>query len=289
MAVIPQDLKRKFEAAIFGRKRVQNMAFRWINENNARVFSDYGDHRFIYDPSEFIGRRLFETGVFQRSNVETVFECCRSHGLLEPGGVFLEIGANIGTQTVYASLSHQFDRIVAVEPDPVNLVAIRANVAVNELRDYTTIIPAGLSDGPGSMTLRRNVFHSGMSTVEPPVEGAQVPDTEGEFEISMMTCDALLEAEKIAPEDVRLVWMDVEGHEPKALRGMSTLLEAKTPVFFEYSPRRMSEEEMDWIDAQVLDTYGTVYSFTDRLAKLDTDSRSTIRATPDKLDILALP
>ncbi len=51
------------------------------------------------------------------------------------GGCLLEIGANIGTHTVYFAVTGRFGRIVSVEPDPRNLSFLRKNVALNGITE----------------------------------------------------------------------------------------------------------------------------------------------------------
>lgn len=283
-----KNLKSRVEAGLFGTRLLQNMAMRWIRSRNALLYSDFGDHGFVYDPSEFIGRTIFETGVFQRRNVEIVLEKCLQSGA-RANGVFLEIGANIGTQTVYANLTHRFSRIIAVEPDPVNLRALHANIRLNGFDDRASVIACGISDREGELILRRNRLHSGMSTVEEPRPGAVQPDVDGEFVIPIVTADALLDRQGVDPAQITLIWRDIEGHEPKALRGMSRILGARPPLFFEYAPHRMSEDELDFIDTQVLAGYGQVFSFAnDQLRELDAERRRDIRKLTAKIDILAI-
>jgi FkbM family methyltransferase len=45
----------------------------------------------------------------------------------------LEIGGNIGTQTVYFALSGAYSRIVSIEPDPRNFPLLQLNIRQNHL------------------------------------------------------------------------------------------------------------------------------------------------------------
>jgi hypothetical protein len=85
--------------------------------------------------------------------------------------------------------------------------------------------------------------------------------------------------------------MDVEGHEPKALAGMAAILGAAPPLFFEYSPGRMTAAEMDWIETEVLGRYGRLFEHRDGggLAAIGRGDLARLRATAGKIDILALP
>jgi FkbM family methyltransferase len=264
------------------------MALRWIKSQDKLIFSNFQDHAFVYDPSEYIGRTLFETGVFQRKNVEMVLDQCFKNKTNDQVGLFLEVGANIGTQSIYASMSKKFTKFILVEPDPINLRALQANIILNKLDDCTVIVPYAISDTEGEAVLRRNSHHSGMSTIEPPLPEAIQPDHGGEFVIPTVTGDSLLSQTGVDPSEIALVWMDVEGHEPKALRGMKRIIEEKPPIFFEYSPSRMTDEEMDWIDNNIIERYSSAFKFLDKLERLNDVERRKIRSIPGKIDILVL-
>lgn len=45
---------------------------------------------------------------------------------------------------------------------------------------------------------------------------------------------------------------------------------------------------MDWIEAEILDKYSSVYFIIDELRELAPEARRKIRTIPDKIDILAV-
>ena len=51
------------------------------------------------------------------------------------GRSFVDVGANIGTTTIPALLSHGFETAVAIEPEPENVRVLRMNVLLNDLED----------------------------------------------------------------------------------------------------------------------------------------------------------
>jgi FkbM family methyltransferase len=61
----------------------------------------------------------------------------------EPGGVFWDVGANVGVYSLYAALRRD-TRIVAFEPAAVNYFMLAANCEINHFEDTVRCVLAGL-------------------------------------------------------------------------------------------------------------------------------------------------
>jgi hypothetical protein len=72
---------------------------------------DCGDHVMSVSPSDYIGRKVFRKGHFERDHVDRLLAALRERGLQRRGDVLLELGGNIGTQTVYFALSRAYRKI----------------------------------------------------------------------------------------------------------------------------------------------------------------------------------
>ncbi|WP_268785346.1 FkbM family methyltransferase [Roseovarius tolerans] len=178
--------------------------------------------------------------------------------------MMLEIGANIGTSSIYAGLTGRFTKILAVEADARNFDLLCTNIRINNLQDVIMPVYAGVSDHMGEGLLQRHALHSGMSTLEPTENFFAQGTVSGEQSVSLRTADDILREAGIEPEDVTLVWMDIEGHEPKAFVGMSELLSHKPVIYFEYSPHRYSDDEVNWIQKNVVDAYDKARLYSDQ-------------------------
>ncbi|MDR7219757.1 FkbM family methyltransferase [Aminobacter aminovorans] len=94
----------------------------------------FDDHFMSFSPNEYIGRSIFLSGDFDRKLADELVAFLSRRGYLPgSGATVLEIGANIGTQTVYFCRSGKVAKVIAVEPDPRNLSLIRRNVALSRL------------------------------------------------------------------------------------------------------------------------------------------------------------
>lgn len=140
---------------------------------------------------------------------------------IEPRGVFVDVGANIGTTTLAALRT--FERAIAIEAEPRNTAILRANLALNGLLDRATVQEAAVSSEEGTVELRLSTKHGGHSVGTPK---AGRPS----FAVRAATLDTLLGEAGVAPDQVGLVWIDVNGYEADVLRGAARLIGTGVPI-----------------------------------------------------------
>lgn len=69
----------------------------------------------------------------------------------------VDVGANIGTFTLFAAHNAPNARIISVEPEPGNLRQLAANLDANSIRNRVTVVEAGV--GPEETTATFHVAH----------------------------------------------------------------------------------------------------------------------------------
>lgn len=127
-----------------------------------------------------------------------------------PGAHVLDLGAHIGTFTLYASAAGY--SVTAVEANPLNVVLLQASLAQNDF-SHSQVVHAAISDQRGTL----NFLPSGpYGLVANPYIGGPMITVRAE------TVDALLA--EIGWPRVDFIKLDVEGSEVKAVRGMAGLL-----------------------------------------------------------------
>jgi FkbM family methyltransferase len=143
----------------------------------------------------------------------------RLHHLLDAalrlGATAVDVGANVGYNTVYAAkLVGPSGRVVAVEPAPGNLQVLRENIATNGLANVEIkAVAAGRCHETRDFFLRGEV--SAVNSLYPQSVYASVTDI---ARVTVAPLDDLVEG------DASLVKIDVEGGELEVLTGMSRLL-----------------------------------------------------------------
>jgi FkbM family methyltransferase len=181
-----------------------------------------------------IGQDLFVKR--NRKEMRTLARALTAHHQLtgiDERGVFIDVGANIGTTAVDAIVSHRFASAFAFEPEPENFRTLSLNVALNDLQDRVTLVRAGLSNRDGTASL--DVSSPGSSKhwiVDPahPVDRSTVP-------VSLTRLDTVIESGALDATAVSFLWMDVEGHEGHVLAGAGHVLERGVPFVMEFCPR----------------------------------------------------
>lgn len=152
--------------------------------------------------------------------------------VLRPGDAVIDVGANCGAMTLFAArLVGPAGCVHAFEPQP-DLAALVAESA--GLNGYTQVRvhAVALSDRAGTFDLHLPADNSGCGSLlaAPGPSGRSVP-------VAVVRGDDYLAGLGLPP--VRLVKLDVEGHEPEVLRGAAGYLAAQPPavVVFEANDR----------------------------------------------------
>ena len=99
-----------------------------------------GDEIFTFQPRELIGRTLYVEGEWQRKSVFDAAEILKANNLQRGRTCVVELGANIGTQSVYLLKTGLFDRLLAVEAHPDNHLLLQRNLIQNGFADRATAV-----------------------------------------------------------------------------------------------------------------------------------------------------
>ena len=194
-----------------------------------------GDHMIWCASSDrLIAAGLAKHGAWQRDDLEHALAALADAGVNRRGW-FIDVGANIGTHVVYAALRSEIDNVLAIEPEPRNFDFIKRNVDLNNLSDRVTAVQLAITDTPGNLHLEINEALQGRHSVR---GGAN----ERTISVPALPLDHVLREQGISPDQIAMVWIDVESHEHAVFKGMNAILDAKVPVFFEYARKSVSED-----------------------------------------------
>jgi len=132
----------------------------------------------------------------------------------------IDCGANIGNHTIFMAGVLQ-RHVVAFEPIPSNLDALRAAVALNGLSHSVTVEPYAVSDTVGQVTL-------GMEFAGNP-GSFSIGSGDQSHTVLAVTLDGHFQ--KAVPSGrLGILKVDVEGHEEHVLRGAMALIQNHRPM-----------------------------------------------------------
>lgn len=176
--------------------------------------------------------------------------------VLRPGDTVVDIGANVGVMTFRAARRVGPEgRVLAFEPLAANASCLLRGVAANGFENVI-VRQAAATDG------RRPVFMSLLSNSK--VRATQDPLHAPAVAQGLPLDDALAHEPRLD-----FIKLDIEGHEPWALRGALSVLRRHSPwVLCEFNPQMLGEQNADPADMARL-----VFDLTDRVAAIDSDGR----------------
>ncbi|RAZ84198.1 FkbM family methyltransferase [Mesorhizobium hawassense] len=252
----------------------QTVSLLALQDDVILVTKQFDDHILTFSPRETIGKDLFRKGHYQRDLANRVLDLVG----VPKGKVLLELGANIGTHTVYLMRSGKFDQAVSVEPDPRNLKLLKHNLSLNELSSAVTVFECAAGDDEGSIDLYFGDKNFGASSVIKPNGSSR------SVRVPLRRVDGILAEAKVSAEDVGLVWMDIEGAEPEALKSMAELVRLRVPILMEYGPWRYGPVKTAEMAEYLSSHYRRCIVFSGK-----SETEMDIRDVLDQRDILLLP
>jgi FkbM family methyltransferase len=180
---------------------------------------------------------LYVQHAYERRYIERAMALLERDGRLARGGTVLDVGANLGMICI-ALLRHGFfQRAVAFEPAPGNVRLLEQNVAQNGLGDRIVRLPVALSSATGEMELELSEYNSGDHRLRQRAEpGAWQEDRRATVRVPVRPLDDVLFERPELGEDVRLIWLDIQGHEGRFFEGARQAVLRGTPVVSEFWP-----------------------------------------------------
>jgi FkbM family methyltransferase len=195
---------------------------------------------FIWTGDMIIGRDLF---AWRRRDSLQLKEALATLDRYVPQAemVFVDIGANTGTASLAALASRRFSFAVAIEPDPRTVRLLRANAGLNGYLDRMEIVAAAASDVEGEAHLAVNPFNYGDNVVVSADVRSDVPSAV--IAIPCVRLDRVLPAVADFDPSRAFYWIDVQGHEVPAMRGLGELLAEAPAILVEIDPACWSDKE----------------------------------------------
>jgi FkbM family methyltransferase len=197
------------------------------------VTVENGDFAFVVSTTDRKMAKFFAKGARTEQRVlRSALSLLKAAGVARRGGIFVDAGANIGTSS-FAALQEGFTSVLACEPEPESARLLRTSVALNGLAGSVTVLEVALSDHPATASLDA----SGASRSKARLLSAEEESGGEPVSVRLVPLDGLAVDGVFDPTSVRMLWLDVEGHEVHVLAGASTVLSHSPPLVMELSPQ----------------------------------------------------
>ncbi|MEQ8384392.1 MAG: FkbM family methyltransferase [Coleofasciculus sp. A1-SPW-01] len=182
-------------------------------------------YRFKGIPFQIANYTLYFDESLRRWNMEVELAVHRILGRhLNPGHVFIDIGANFGLHTLYAAkLVGDKGFVFAFEPVPANLKLLRRNVALSGVQQQVKIVPKAVSNSSEPFV----TFYLPPEEVAVTASLCSNPVTYKTIQLSNVRLDDYWSNLDLP---VQFIKIDVEGAELEVLRGAENLLKQWHPT-----------------------------------------------------------
>lgn len=172
--------------------------------------------------SEPMALHLFANGIYEPLEHGVLRHWC------EPGGWFIDVGANVGLHSIPLLVRNPELRVLALAPVSKIVSVLQENVREADVQSRMTIerIPCAAVDGLTQIYVAPDECF-GMSSL------AALSNFTGE-EVPMRTLDSIIDSHSI--EKVVAIKVDVEGAEALVFEGAKKLLSGSSqpPILFEF-------------------------------------------------------
>ncbi len=252
------------------RKDMLNGLFQEHFGTTATIRCELEDHIVHLNPCDStITTAVLEKGHWNRDELERAVAVLRAHGSLREAGFFLDVGANIGTQTLYALRSGAFAGVHAFEPEDDNARLFEMNMNDNALTEVAHLFRHAVGGTEGTVTLHRHPHNAGAHSIA----AHQARDSASGVMVPMITLDKHMQLAKLTPHQVGLVWIDVEGAEPGVVAGARELVAARVPMVFEFLDRDRKRSDFADMFAQLRSMYSHTCCLQDeRMTVMDSST-----------------
>ena len=137
--------------------------------------------------------------------------------LKRKGGIFIDIGSNVGLYSLAAS--HFFDKVLSFEPSYYTYSMLEKNVSINNIKNITLFRNA-LSDFEGEVELFVNPLNNGGSSISGHSTKLRLEhknlDWHNSEKVLTKKLDCVLDG---ISQSIDFIKIDVEGHEIEVIKG----------------------------------------------------------------------
>ena len=222
--------------------KIRGYLFAFFRQRHPERFLCVDQFQFpyiVHTSDNGTSREVYRCGQLDLEKFQRVVEIL-SKKVMANRRVLLDVGANLGTICIPLVGTGQFERAIAVEPDPLNLRLLRTNIAFNELQEHILVLErAAADDDNRKLLLELSAVNTGDHRIAvSKAPGLHHEENRNRIEVQSITIDSIVESDTAHAEEF-LIWMDVQGYEGWALTGAKKTLACTPPLVLEFWPYGM--------------------------------------------------
>ena len=185
---------------------------------------------------EFISKQIFTSGSADYFKFELALRLLRVKSI----DCLIDVGANIGEISLEAVVSKKSKRAILVEPDPENTKLLETNAILNGFSNSPNFQIYGVAAGTGEpkqLLLVKSKKNYGDHQILS-LDANELSTSEETIEVPNLRLDSIV---KISPNELSVLFIDVQGYEIQALKGATNLLQQRVPTVLEVSPAHLEK------------------------------------------------
>lgn len=207
----------------------------------------------ILTADKVVSKFLFTTGEYEQDEMAYLIRFLRNKNMLPQKGygIFLDVGANIGTTSISMLNANEFEKAISIESGPENFSLLKHNVTINKLTEKMKCLQYAVTDKMGEIVFELSPSNFGDHRVRTQNskknETGRFKETERKtISVHGDTLDNILESQTsfLRHGSISLVWVDVQGHEGYVYRGARKLFATNVPVISEIWPYGIKQSGM---------------------------------------------
>lgn len=231
----PEQYKKNKAKIIFYNEYKEKFKFNH-NRNKYQVNTSISDISYIADSRDEVISNCINMGKdFAHSQIDYFFRLTdKYYGKV--GNIFLDIGANIGTTSIYVKKKYSNLNVIAFEPSKSNFKMLRMNCILNDTEDIN-LVNIGLGNKSETVSFTYVPNNPGDCAVSGKAGYAGNDEIEYVENVEIKTLDEYLSENNISNDDIGYIWMDTQGFEKEIFEGAKKLFKSrKIPMLSEFNP-----------------------------------------------------
>lgn len=194
-------------------------------KNGIEVIDDETSTTYILNVHDLLSSIILQYGHYEEQSVNIARELCNNSD-----GYFLDVGANFGLYTCYLLSSNRNLKSISVDASYLAFAQLLRNINLNKLNDRVQLSNTALSE--------KNGLHFFSPFNESNLGSSRIVSTNSE-KSKYIVCSTTLNdvLAELKPSRIRLMKMDVEGHEEFVLNGLDLFGPYRPEnILLEYEP-----------------------------------------------------